>query len=135
MMKASLTILLLTLATVSAAAQELPRKPDYSRAAVQRFVMSMDVEEEDEIRARYDPLVTNFAALGTTFRLGYLPQLMMPMAGSMMNGVTQQWPDAFSLTRTQIATGPRAWRTQRQFQRELARINGKTRATVKVTTD
>lgn len=134
-MKASLAILLLTLAAASAAAQEATTRPDYSRSAVQRFVMSVDVDEEDEIRARYDPLVTNFAAFGTTFRLGYIPQLMMPLTGSMMTGVTQQWPDAFSLTGTQIATGPRAWRTQRKFRRELERIDRNTRATVKITTD
>ena len=131
MMKASATILLSTL-LIAGAAEAQRARTDYSREAVQRFVMSTQVEE-DEIRHDYDPLVVNFAALGTTFRLGYIPQLMMPMAGSMV-GTTQTWPDAFSLTRTPIATGPRAWRTQRAFRRELREINKRLDATVKVET-
>ena len=129
MMKASTTILLATL-LVAGAAEAQRTRTDYSREAVQRFVMSTQVEE-DEIRHEYDPLVVNFDAFGTTFRLGYIPQLMMPMAGSMV-GTTQTWPDAFSLTRTSIATGPRAWRTQRAFRRELREINRRLDATVKV---
>lgn len=132
MMKASATILLATLIVTGAAEAQRVTRTDYSREAVQRFVMSTQVEEE-EIRHEYDPLVVNFAAFGTTFRLGYIPQLMMPMAGSMV-GTTQTWPDAFSLTRTPIATGPRAWRTQRAFRRELREINKRLDATVKVET-
>lgn len=131
MMKASSAILLSTL-LIAGAAEAQRARTDYSREAVQRFVMSTQVEE-DEIRHDYDPLVVNFAALGTTFRLGYIPQLMMPMAGSMV-GTTQTWPDAFSLTRTPIATGPRAWRTQRAFRRELREINKRLDATIKVET-
>ncbi len=132
MMKASAAILLTTLFLAGAADAQLRTRTDYSREAVQRFVMSTQVEE-DEIRHEYDPLVVNFAAFGTTFRVGYIPQLMMPMAGSQV-GTTQTWPDAFSLTRTQIATGPRAWRTQRAFRRELRDINRRLDATVKVET-
>jgi hypothetical protein len=132
MMKASATILLATLLFAGAAEAQQRSRTDYSREAVQRFVMSTQVEE-DEIRHEYDPLDVNFAAFGTTFRFGYLPQLMMPLAGSMV-GTTQTWPDAFSLTRTQIATGPRAWRTQRAFRRELRDINKRLDATVKVET-
>lgn len=129
MMKASAAILLATVLFAGAAEAQRTRA-DYSREAVQRFVMSTQVEE-DEIRHEYDPLVVNFAAFGTTFRVGYIPQLMMPMAGSQV-GVTQTWPDAFSLTGTQIATGPRSWRTQRAFRRELREINRRLDATVKV---
>ena len=130
MMKASTAFLLATL--IAGAAEAQRTRADYSREAVQRFVMSTQVEE-DEIRHEYDPLVVNFAALGTTFRLGYIPQLMMPRAGSQV-GTTQSWPDAFSLTGTAIATGPRAWRTQRAFRRELREINKRLNATVKVET-
>ncbi|HYR27533.1 MAG TPA: hypothetical protein VEU30_03660 [Thermoanaerobaculia bacterium] len=131
-MKASAAFLLIALAAGSAAAQEATSKPDYSRQAVQRFVMSIETEGEEDIpRHRYDPLVVNVAAFGTTFRIGYLPQLMMPLAGSQL-GVTQTWPDAFSLTNTSIATSPRAWRTTRTFRRELNDINRRIDATVKV---
>ena len=133
-MKASTSFLLLTLLGGAAAAQETPAKPDFSREAVQRFVMNVTVEEEEaEIRARYDPLVTNFAALGTTWRVGYIPQLMMPMAGSQI-GVTQTFPDAFSLLGVGYAMGPRAWRTRRAYARELKRINERINADVKIRT-
>jgi len=131
-MKASAAFLLIALAAGSAAGQETTPRPDYSRQGVQRFVMSLEPEEDADIpRHHYDPLVVNVAAFGTTFRLGYLPQLMMPMAGSQL-GVTQTWPDAFSLTGTSIATSPRAWRTTRTFRRELNDINRRIDATVKV---
>lgn len=121
MMKATTAFLFLLLITGAAMAQEGPARPDYSREAVQRFVMSMDVDE-DEIQHEYDPMAVNFAAFGTTWRVG-LPQAVMPLSGSMMNGVTQTFPDPFALTRTSIATSPRAWRTQRAHRAELRRIN------------
>jgi hypothetical protein len=133
MMKASTSFLLLTLIAGAATAQETAARPDFSREAVQRFVMNVTVEEEDEIRARYDPLVANFDAFGTSWRIGYIPQLMMPMAGSQI-GVTQTFPDAFSLLGVGYAMGPRAWRTQRGYARELKRINERINADVKVRT-
>ena len=132
-MKASTSFLLLFLIGTSAIAQERVSKPDFSREAVQRFVMRIDVAEDDEISARYDPFFVNFAAFGTTWRMSGMPQLMMPLSGTAM-GVTQTFPDPFALTRTSIATGPRAWRTRRAYARELKSINKRLNADIKVRT-
>lgn len=128
-MKASAAFLILTL-TAGASAQENPR-PDYSKEAVQEFVMSIDVEEESPVT--YFPDSIRFNALGTSWSFKPYPNLVMPLAGTQM-GVTQQWPDPFSLSRTQIATTPRNWYTRRELQRELNKINKRLKATVRVTT-
>lgn len=128
-MKASATFLILLLAA-SASAQEAP-KPDYSKEAIQEFVMSIDVEEESPVT--YFPDSIRFNALGTSWNFRPFPTLMMPLAGTQM-GVTQQWPDAFSLTGTQIATTPRNWYTRRELKRELDRINKRLKAKVDVRT-
>ena len=129
MMKASATFLILLLAA-SASAQEAP-KPDYSREAIQEFVMSIEVEEESPVT--YFPDSVRFNALGTSWNFHPFPTLMMPLAGTQM-GVTQQWPDAFSLTGTQIATTPRNWYTRRELKKELDRINKRLKAKVDVKT-
>ena len=129
-MKASATFLILFLAA-GASAQEAV-KPDYSKEAVQEFVMSIDVEEESSVT--YYPDSVRFNALGTSWSFRPFPQVMMPLSGTQM-GVTQQWPDPFSLSRTSIATTPRNWYTKRELQKELDRINKRLKATVRVTTD
>lgn len=130
MMKASATFLVLFL-TADAFAQETP-KPDYSKEAVQEFVMSIDVEEESSVT--YFPDAIRFNALGTTWKFTPYPNLVMPLSGTAM-GVTQQFPDPFSLTNTPIATTPRNWYTRRELKQELDKINKRLKATVKVTTD
>ena len=129
-MKASATFLALFLAA-STSAQQLP-KPDYSKEAVQEFVMSIDVEEESSVT--YFPDSVRFNALGTSWSFKPYPNLVMPLSGTQM-GVTQQFPDPFALTRTQIATTPRTWYTRRELKQELDRINRRLKARVKVTTD
>src|SRR5687767_14003357 len=116
-MKASATFLILVLAA-SASAQQLP-KPDYSKEAVQEFVMSIDVEEDSPVT--YFPDSIRFNALGTSWSFRPYPNLVMPLSGTQM-GVTQQYPDPFSLTNTPIATTPRSWYTQRELKKELDRI-------------
>ena len=130
-MKASATFLILVLAA-GASAQQATTKPDYSKEAVQEFVMSIDVEEESSVT--YYPDSVRFNALGTSWSFKPFPNLMMPLSGTQM-GVTQQWPDPFSLSRTSIATTPRSWYTNRELQKELDRINKRLKATVRVTTD
>jgi|SRR5688572_12378708 len=129
-MKASATFLVLLLAA-SASAQQLP-KPDYSKEAIQEFVMSIEVEEESPVT--YFPDSIRFNALGTSWSFKPYPNLVMPLSGTQL-GVTQQLPDPFSLTGTQIATSPRNWYTKRELKKELDRINKRLKATVKVTTD
>lgn len=126
-MKASATIFALLLLAGVASAQESPR-PDFSREAVQRFVMDLDLEDEQEPFDR--PSVT-LRGLGTTWNLN-LPGIVMPLAGTRL-GVTQEWPNAFALTNTAIATSPRAMaRYRRDVSRELRRINKRLNASIDV---
>ena len=94
--------------------------------------MSIDVEEESSVTYYRDSV--RFNALGTSWSFNSFPRLMMPLSGTQM-GVTQQWPDPFSLSRTQIATTPRSWYTKRELAKELDKINKRLKATVRVTTD
>ena len=126
-MRASTAILALLLAT-SAAAQDAAVR-DYSKDTLLRlFVDAGGQERENPIRYRRGAI--EFRALGTSWRFNYLP--MMPLSGTM-GGVTQELPDPFALTGTQIATPLRAWRTRREINSELRRIEALERAKVKVT--
>jgi hypothetical protein len=134
MMKASATFLTLLLITGAAAAQETTR-PDYSKEAVQRFAMSIDIEEPEE--EPFDSPSVGFRALGTTWNFNYLPGPRMRLSGTELGvGVTQLFPDPFALTNTVIATSPRAIaRYRRDVSRELKRINKRLNATVDVRTE
>ena len=126
-MRASTAILVLLLAT-SAAAQDAQTR-DYSKDTLLRlFVDAGGQEKENPIRYRRGAI--EFRALGTSWRFNYLP--MMPLHGTI-GGVTQELPDPFALTGTQIATPLRAWRTRREINSELRRIEAMERAKVKVT--
>ena len=126
-MRASATILALLLLTVSAAAQDT--RPDYSKDTLLRlFVEAAKQESENPIRYRRGAV--EFRALGTSWRFNYLP--MMAMHGTL-NGVSMELPDPFMLTGTAIATSPRSWRTRREVNAELKRIEKLERAKIKVT--
>lgn len=126
-MRASATILALLLLTVSAAAQDT--RPDYSKDTLLRlFVEAAQQESENPIRYRRGAV--EFRALGTSWRFNYLP--MMAMHGTL-NGVSMELPDPFMLTGTAIATSPRSWRTRREVNAELKRIEKLERAKIKVT--
>jgi hypothetical protein len=127
-MRASATILALLLVAGSAAAQDQPRT-DYSRDTLMRLFVAASPEEAQRT---YRDFGVNVNAFGTTFRVHGLPQLLMPLSGSVI-GTTQEWPDPFALTGTQIATSQRAWRTRRNVNRELRRINMSDRARLRVT--
>jgi len=136
-MKATATFFVILLAATAAFGQTSEdERRDYSRPTILR--LTADIPEPPE----HDPAMTfhvgavDFRAFGTRFRFNYLP-FMMPLSGTNMR-VTQEWPDPFSLTRTEIATPPRAFRTRRQMNAELRRIERvtkKPKATVKVTTE
>lgn len=131
-MKASATIFAILLIAGTAAAQETSR-PDYSREAVQRFAMSIDLDETEE--PFNTPSVT-LPGLGTTWNLN-LPGPSMRLSGTELGvGVTQQFPNPFALTNTVIATSPRAMaRYRREVSRELRRINQRLNAGVDVRTE
>lgn len=130
-MKANAAILALLLVAGTATAQE-QTPPDYSRSTLMRLFVEDTVDDGERIV--YRPGRVNFVALGTSWQFDYLPQAFLPLSGTD-TGVSQVWPDPFSLTNTQIATSPRAWRTQRQLSRELERINATDRARVRVNVD
>jgi hypothetical protein len=130
MMRAGATILALLLVTASAGAQDrnAPAR-DYSKDTLLRLFAAA-AEQEGENPIRYRRGAIEFRALGTSWRFNYLPMMAMP---GTMNGVSMELPDPFALTGTAIATPPRAWRTRREINAELRRIEKSERARIKVT--
>ena len=128
-MRASATILSILLLTASAAAQDNAPVRDYSKDTLMRLFVNA-AKQEGENPIRYRRGAVEFRALGTSWRFNYLP--MMAMHGTL-TGVTMEPPDPFQLTGTQIATAPRNWRTRREINAELRRIEKTERAKVKVT--
>ena len=131
-MKTTIAILVLLAATTSLSAQETTEtKPDYSKPTLQRWVFSIPEEpERPRHNVRFHVGAVEFGALGTRWRFNYLP-IMAPLSGTRL-AVSREWPDPFSLTGTVIATPKRAWRTQRQVNSELRRIEQTERAKIKV---
>jgi len=118
-MKATAILGVLTALVMSGSslAQE-QAKPDYSRENLQRFVAAIPEEPEPERRIRFYWGAIEFSALGQRWR--FAP--MLPLSGSGLR-TTNELPDPFALTGTQIATPKRAWRTQRKINAELRRID------------
>lgn len=129
-MRASAAILILLLATaaVPAQAQDAPVR-DYSKDRLLRLFAEA-AEQETENPIRYRRGAVEFRALGTSWRFNYLP--MMAMSGTL-GGTYLELPDPFALTGTAIATSPRSWRTRREVNSELKRIEVMERAKIKVT--
>ncbi|HEX8617231.1 MAG TPA: hypothetical protein VF911_06575 [Thermoanaerobaculia bacterium] len=125
-MKTNALLLAFLLGAGSLAAQEQPRA-DYSRDTLMRLFVAAAPEEPV---VRYRDGGIELRALGATWRMQY----MAPLSGSAIGEVSNAWPDPFALTGTQIATGPRAWRTRRDMNRELRRIELSERARVRVNT-
>ena len=133
-MRASTAFLIALLFAVPAAAQDEDERPKYSKDTLMRLFANAAQEYEDERGVRYRLGTVEFRALGTDWRFNYLP-IMVPMSGSGpgFNGeITNTFPDPFMLTNTGIATSPRAWRTTRQRNAELRRIERTERARIKV---
>lgn len=128
-MRASATVLALLLLAGSAFAQSSTKakKPDYSRDSLLKITADVAKDDDDHDRDRFRFGAVDFRALGTTFSVGYL-NLMMPLSGTEFDTVMNRPPDPFALTNTQIATGPRAWRTTRERNAELRRIEATERA-------
>jgi hypothetical protein len=147
-MRASATMLAILLITTAMAAQEAAppeteasappatsessTRPDYSRHSLLRLVRTQEEERKGDRSVRFHVGAVEFNAIGTRWRFNYLP-IMAPLSGTRV-GITNEWPDPFSLSGTPIATPKRAWRTQRQINAELRRIteSEKKRAKVKV---
>jgi hypothetical protein len=112
----------------SALAQEERTRPDYSRDSLLRLFVAAAEDYDQPIR--YDRGAVEFRTLGTTWKFNYVP--MMAFSGSVPTTYGRELPDPFALTGTQIATSPRAWRTTRQINSELRRIEMLERARVRV---
>jgi hypothetical protein len=129
-MRANAMILAVLLTTAAASAQEPETPaPKYSKDTLLRLFAEA-AKQEGENPIRFGHGAVSFNALGTSWRFNYLP--MMPLSGTM-GGVTQEWPDPFSLTNTPIATSARSWRTRRDVNAELKRIEKSERAKIRVT--
>ncbi|HJQ36177.1 MAG TPA: hypothetical protein VKB93_03470 [Thermoanaerobaculia bacterium] len=133
-MKTSPAILLFLTAALSLPAQESPPHIDASPERLRKFVASIPEPpppRPHKLTFRFGAI--EFRAFGTRWRISYLPGLT-PLAGTRMT-TTREWPDAFALTNTAIATTPRSWHTQRQINAEMRRIEKTEMAKVRVNTD
>ncbi|HUP61567.1 MAG TPA: hypothetical protein VNA69_14230 [Thermoanaerobaculia bacterium] len=128
-MKTATALFVLLLAAGSALAQEATR-PDYSRDTLMKLFVDGKEQPVRDSNMRFHVGAVEFGAIGTRWRFNYLP-IMAPLAGTRF-GVTREWPDAFSLLGTPIATPRRAWRTQRLVDAELKRIEKVTKPKVKI---
>ncbi|HVE72916.1 MAG TPA: hypothetical protein VNI54_16230 [Thermoanaerobaculia bacterium] len=136
-MKTKIIIALLVAASLSAQeqtgdsdTQSSTATPDYSRPSLQRFVLSIPEPPKRDRNVRFHVGAVEFGAIGTRWRFNYLP-IMAPLSGTRL-AVTREWPDPFSLTGTAIATPKRAWRTQRNVNAEMRRIEQSERAKIRV---
>ena len=129
----SAAILAALVLTLPVLAQEEPPPPDYSRQKLLRFVAEIPEPPKHERNLRFQFGSVEFRALGMNWRIIYLP-IMVPLSGSGLR-TTSTLPDPFALTGTEIATPPRAWRTQRQINAETRRIEKTERARVRVKSD
>ena len=128
-MRTSATFLLLLLLATAAAAQEVEPQ-DYSRDTLMRIFAATEVRPEPEPPIRFHVGAVSFRALGSDWRINYLP-IGMPYSGSIPR-TTMEWPDPFSLTGTPIATGKGARNYRRAVNAELRRIGRTERARIKV---
>lgn len=124
MMKAAAALALFLLLPLRAMAQEA--RADYSRPTLLRIVVEADREESRGIR--WEDGTVTFRALGSNWH--FVP-IMLPFVGTRFT-TTREWPDAFSLTGTPIATSPRAWARRRELNGELRRIEKVTKPKAKV---
>jgi hypothetical protein len=123
-MRTNALLLAFLLVAGSAAAQESEPRADYSRDTLMRLFVAASPEEP---AVRYRDGGLELRAFGATWRA----QFLSPLSGSTPGS---GWPDPFALTQTQIATSQRAWRTRREVNRELRRIELTERARVRVAT-
>lgn len=127
-------LFLFALMVLPLSGQETAEQPDYSRENLQRFVATIPEAPEHDRGMRFYLGAVEFRAIGTRWRMNYLP-IMAPFSGTR-NITSREIPDPFALTGTVIATPRRAWYTQRQLNAELRRIErserARTRAAIRV---
>ena len=115
--------------------------PDYSRPTLVKILSNMPEEPERDRGTRFHFGSVEFRALGTRWRVAYLP-IMMPFSGSVNygRGMGANFPNPFVLTGTQLPYTARSWQDRRAMSGELRRIERtererereKVKATIKV---
>ena len=123
-MRTAALMAVLVLVASQALAQDSPApKPDYSRPTLIRILSGIEAPPEVEKAIRFHFGSVEFRALGTRWRIAYLP-IMMPFSGSVNygRGLGSNFPDPFVLTGTEIPQTARTWRDQRALSGELRRI-------------
>jgi hypothetical protein len=110
------------LVAASGFAQDTPvSNTDYSKPTLMKILAADEEEHARPHRFHFSPGAVEFRALGMDWRVTYIP-ILMPLAGSRPT-ITNEWPDAFSLTGTSYASPPRTWDDRRAINAELRRIN------------
>ncbi|HUP44896.1 MAG TPA: hypothetical protein VM779_05225 [Thermoanaerobaculia bacterium] len=126
------TLAFLLAVTATAQQQQFrEERPDYSRDTLLRLFADAPEPPETEPRFQHRFGMAELSAVGTRWRVGYLP-FFLPLHGSMPWDHHQRWPDPFVLTGTEIASPPRTWRDQRTMSSELRRIERKLRESQQV---
>lgn len=126
-MKTTALILALALVPLAAPAET----PDYSRESLLRLFADAPEREDPEAQIQYDIGTISFRALGSRWKIAYLP-FLMPLAGSRLT-TNKDWADPFLLTGTQYASPPRTWSRSREMNAELRGIEKRLRKSAKVT--
>lgn len=98
---------------------------DYSREKLLRLLAGTPEKPRTAHDVEFGLGTISFRALGTRWRIAYLP-FFMPFPGTYMTP-NRQWPDPFLLTGTEYASPPRTWRQARDMNAELRRIERKAR--------
>jgi hypothetical protein len=131
-MKPSAATLFFLLMATPLTAEE-PPVVDTSKEALQKFVAAIPEPPPPPPRnVTFHLGALEFRALGMRWRIAYMP-ILPPLPGTRPT-TTREWPDAFALTHTPIATTPRSFTTRRAVNAESRRIEKTERAKIKVKT-
>jgi hypothetical protein len=130
---ASLIAALFFVPGIVTAQEAVPAQPDFSREKLIEIFAGIPTPPEQEKNIHFHLGSVEFKALGTRWRIAYIP-FMMPFSGSVNYGrvMGSDFPDPFALTGTEIAYTPRTWRDQRAMSSELRRIERSERQRAKV---
>jgi hypothetical protein len=129
-------IVILLLAATSVFAQDAAtdnQRVDFSKGKLLRLFANEEFDDAPIDDVRFHAGAVQFRAMGTSWRFNYLP-IMAPLPGTRFT-TNREWPDAFSLTNTPIATSPRAMRRMMRAERRRIERVTNPKATIKVTTD
>jgi hypothetical protein len=124
--KAKVWVLILTLLAAEADAQssikrDPPPPPDYSREHLFRLFAEVEPPPKRERAVKFGVGTIEFRALGTTWRIGYLP-FFRPFLGSVPTTIGTPKVDPFVMTGIEIPQTQRTWHDSRALNAELRRI-------------